>query len=104
MSLLQLRLPLSCSQSNGRIPKCTVKASIVMVDVRAAGKTTLAIMAASALKRIVDQEAAFQRATGLPARHTARSMAPLSFGPDRARSSKAFYEALTASVYSYARG
>ncbi|KAG6016731.1 hypothetical protein E4U43_003209 [Claviceps pusilla] len=47
------------------MPRFNVNASIVMLGVRAAGKTTLAIMAASALKKkIIDMEAAFQRATG----------------------------------------
>lgn len=51
---------------NGQMPKFTADASIVMVGVRAAGKTTLAIMAASALKKkIIDMEASFQRATNL---------------------------------------
>lgn len=49
---------------SGRLPRFPAEASVVLVGVRAAGKTTLAVMAASALKKkIVDVESAFQRST-----------------------------------------
>lgn len=56
------RVP-SCPDA--RTHKFTADASILMMGVRGSGKTTLAIMAASALsKKIIDMEAVFQRTTG----------------------------------------
>lgn len=49
-----------------RIHKFTAEASIVIVGARASGKTTLAIMTASALnKKIIDMETLFHRITSL---------------------------------------